>query len=93
MVAIRHDGRAFPSNAELRGRYCLRACFTNHRTEAEDVDALLAATLEHGARLASGRWSTSRISSNAVCHAVRDALTAACARRASGSARACTRPP
>jgi aromatic-L-amino-acid decarboxylase len=54
MVAIRHDGRAFPSNAELGGRYCLRACFTNHRTEADDVDALLDATLEHGARLVSG---------------------------------------
>jgi aromatic-L-amino-acid/L-tryptophan decarboxylase len=54
MVAIRHDGRAFPSNAELGGHYCLRACFTNHRTEAEDVDALIDATLEHGERLASG---------------------------------------
>lgn len=54
MVAIRRDGRAFPSNAELGGRYCLRACLVNHRTEAEDVDALLDATIEHGARLASG---------------------------------------
>ncbi len=52
MVAIRHDGRAFPSNAELGGRYCLRACLVNHRTEADDVDALLDATLDarRGAR-------------------------------------------
>ncbi len=55
MVAIRRDGRAFPSNAELRGRYCLRACLVNHRTEAEDIDALLEATLRLGAELvASG---------------------------------------
>jgi glutamate/tyrosine decarboxylase-like PLP-dependent enzyme len=55
MVAIRRDGRAFPSNAELHGRYCLRACLVNHRTEAEDVDALLEATLRLGAELvASG---------------------------------------
>jgi glutamate/tyrosine decarboxylase-like PLP-dependent enzyme len=53
MVAIRRDGRAFPSNAELGGRYCLRACLVNHRTEAEDVDALLEATLRLGAELAA----------------------------------------
>jgi len=55
MVAIRRDGRAFPSNAELGGRYCLRACLVNHRTEAEDIDALIEATLRLGAELvASG---------------------------------------
>jgi aromatic-L-amino-acid/L-tryptophan decarboxylase len=53
MVAIRRDGRAFPSNAELGGRYCLRACLVNHRTEAEDIDALLEATLRLGAELAA----------------------------------------
>jgi aromatic-L-amino-acid decarboxylase len=54
MVAIRRDGRAFPSNAELGGRYCLRACLVNHRTEAADVDALVDATLELGAGLLAG---------------------------------------
>jgi aromatic-L-amino-acid/L-tryptophan decarboxylase len=55
MIGIRREGRAFPSNAELRGRYCLRACLVNHRTEAQDVDALLEATLRLGAELvASG---------------------------------------
>ena len=52
MIAIRHDGRAFPSNAELGGRYCLRACLVNHRTEADDIDALLDATVTLGAELA-----------------------------------------
>jgi glutamate/tyrosine decarboxylase-like PLP-dependent enzyme len=51
MLAIRRDGRAFPSNAELAGRYCLRACLVNHRTEADDIDALLEATLRLGAEL------------------------------------------
>jgi aromatic-L-amino-acid decarboxylase len=54
MVAIRRDGRAFPSNAELGGRYCLRACLVNHRTEAADIDALVGATVELGAGLLVG---------------------------------------
>jgi aromatic-L-amino-acid decarboxylase len=54
MVAIRRDGRAFPSNAELGGRYCLRACLVNHRTEAADIDALVDATVELGAGLVAG---------------------------------------
>jgi aromatic-L-amino-acid/L-tryptophan decarboxylase len=54
MVAIRRDGRAFPSNAELGGRYCLRACLVNHRTEAADIDALVDATVELGAGLLAG---------------------------------------
>ena len=54
MIAIRRDGRAFPSNAELGGRYCLRACLVNHRTEAADIDALVDATVELGAGLLAG---------------------------------------
>jgi aromatic-L-amino-acid decarboxylase len=54
MVAIRRDGRAFPSNAELGGRYCLRACLVNHRTEARDIDALVDAAVELGAELSPG---------------------------------------
>ena len=52
MVAIRRDGRSFPSNAELGGRYCLRACLVNHRTEADDIDALLNAAVRLGRELA-----------------------------------------
>jgi glutamate/tyrosine decarboxylase-like PLP-dependent enzyme len=48
MDAIRRDGRSFPSNAELGGRYCLRACVVNHRTEAEDVDALVDTAVRLG---------------------------------------------
>jgi aromatic-L-amino-acid decarboxylase len=53
MIAIRRDGRAFPSNAELGGRYCLRACLVNHRTEADDIDALVDAAVSLGAELVS----------------------------------------
>src|SRR5207342_730827 len=50
MIEIRRDGRTFPSNAVLGGRYCLRACFVNHRTEADVVDHLVdaAVSLEAG---------------------------------------------
>jgi aromatic-L-amino-acid/L-tryptophan decarboxylase len=53
MAEIRRDGRTFPSNAELRGRYCLRACVVNHRTEAEDMDTLVDVAVALGARLAA----------------------------------------
>ena len=38
MTEIRLDGRSFPSNAEIDGRYVLRACIVNFRTEADDLD-------------------------------------------------------
>jgi aromatic-L-amino-acid/L-tryptophan decarboxylase len=51
MTAIQHDGRAFCSNALLEGRWALRACIVNYRTESQDVDALLAAAVELGWRI------------------------------------------
>ena len=51
MTAIQLDGRAFCSNAVLGGRFVLRACIVNFRTEAEDVDALLDVAGELGAKL------------------------------------------
>lgn len=51
MTDIQLDGRAFCSNAVLDGRFVLRACIVNFRTEAEDVDALLDVAAELGARL------------------------------------------
>lgn len=51
MTTIQHDGRAFCSNALLDGRWALRACIVNYRTEAEDVDELLEAAVELGRRL------------------------------------------
>ena len=51
MTSIQIDGRAFCSNAVLDGRFVLRACIVNFRTEAADCDRLLDVAAEHGARL------------------------------------------
>ncbi len=34
-------GRVFISNAVIHGKFALRACFVNHRTKAEDVQAVV----------------------------------------------------
>jgi aromatic-L-amino-acid decarboxylase len=51
MTAIQLDGRVYCSNAVLDGRFCLRSCIVNFRTEAEDLDALLDVASELGATL------------------------------------------
>jgi aromatic-L-amino-acid decarboxylase len=51
MTEIQRDGRVYCSNAVLRGRFCLRACIVNFRTEAEQLDLLLQVAAEHGERL------------------------------------------
>jgi aromatic-L-amino-acid decarboxylase len=51
MSAVMGDGRVYCSNAVLNGRFCLRACIVNFRTEAEQVELLLEVAAEHGARL------------------------------------------
>lgn len=37
MHAVQRGGRAYLSNASLRGRYALRACITNFRTTRDDI--------------------------------------------------------
>jgi aromatic-L-amino-acid decarboxylase len=51
MTEIHLDGRAYCSNAILNGRFVLRACIVNFRTEAEDVEATLDVAAELGAKL------------------------------------------
>jgi len=51
MSEIQMDGRVFPSNAVLGGRFVLRACIVNFRTEAAEVERLLDVAAELGARL------------------------------------------
>jgi glutamate/tyrosine decarboxylase-like PLP-dependent enzyme len=51
MTEIQRDGRAFCSNAMLDGRWALRACIVNFRTEAQDVEATLDVAVELGRRL------------------------------------------
>jgi aromatic-L-amino-acid/L-tryptophan decarboxylase len=51
MVAVQRDGRVYCSNAVLNGRFCLRACIVNFRTEAEHLELLLDVAAQHGERL------------------------------------------
>ncbi len=51
MTELQLDGRVYISNAVLDGRFVLRACIVNHRTEADDVDAVLDVAAELGARI------------------------------------------
>ena len=48
MTAIMADGRVYCSNAVIDGRFGLRACIVNFRTEARDVERLLAVAAELG---------------------------------------------
>ena len=51
MSEIQMDGRVFPSNAVLDGRFVLRACIVNFRTEAAEIEQLLDVAAELGARI------------------------------------------
>ena len=51
MAELQLDGRVYPSNAILDGRFALRACIVNFRTEAVDIDALIEQAVEKGASL------------------------------------------
>jgi aromatic-L-amino-acid/L-tryptophan decarboxylase len=55
MTELQLDGRVYISNALLAERFVLRACIVNHRTEADDVDAMLDVVAELGARLDTER--------------------------------------
>lgn len=55
MTELQWSGRVFPSNAIIAGRYAIRACIVNYRTEAADMDALVELTVETGRRLAETR--------------------------------------
>ena len=51
LTELQLDGRVFPSNAVVHGRFVLRACIVNVRTEADDLEALVDVAAELGARL------------------------------------------
>ena len=51
---MQRDGRVFIAPAFVDGRACLRACFVNFRTTAEEVACLLSVARELGSRLARG---------------------------------------
>jgi glutamate/tyrosine decarboxylase-like PLP-dependent enzyme len=47
---VQESGVAAPSSTTLDGKFAIRAAIVNHRTEEADIDALVAAVLECGAR-------------------------------------------
>ncbi|WP_459981295.1 pyridoxal phosphate-dependent decarboxylase family protein [Nocardioides sp. AN3] len=49
-LQMQRDGRIFLAPAVVDGRVCLRVCFVNFRTSAEDVDLVVPVVLELGAR-------------------------------------------
>ncbi|MCM3874675.1 MAG: pyridoxal-dependent decarboxylase [Pyrinomonadaceae bacterium] len=53
MLAVQRGGQAYLSNATLRGRFALRACITNFRTTAADIDKTLE-IIREAARQAKG---------------------------------------
>ncbi len=46
MQRVQRGGRAYLSNATIRGSYALRACITNFRTTSEDIDETLRVARE-----------------------------------------------
>src|SRR5918993_5698740 len=52
--AMQHDGRIFIAPAAVDGHACLRACFVNFRTTAEEVAYVLEVAGEIGQRLTKG---------------------------------------
>jgi aromatic-L-amino-acid decarboxylase len=53
VIDIQESGIAAPSTTVLDGELAIRAAIVNHRTDACDIDALIAAVLEFGAQRSS----------------------------------------
>lgn len=51
LIELQLDGRVFPSSAIVDGRFALRSCIVNFRTEAAELDVLLEETLRLGREL------------------------------------------
>jgi glutamate/tyrosine decarboxylase-like PLP-dependent enzyme len=48
LLRLQEAGLAVPSETTLRGQYCLRAAFCNHRTRSSDIEELAAAVTRMG---------------------------------------------
>jgi len=60
LVGLQEDGVAVPSSTQLRGRFALRVCITNHRSRREDFDLLVGETLVRGRELAAQAAAAAR---------------------------------
>ena len=53
LTRLQNGGEVFLSNAVIHGRFALRACIVNFRTESADVEALLPLVVRVGNELDS----------------------------------------
>lgn len=54
VVALQESGIVAPSTTTVRGAVAIRAAIVNHRTQAEDIDALVETSLDFGRTLSCG---------------------------------------
>lgn len=54
-IAIQESGLAAPSTTTINGQLAIRAAIVNHRTQRNDIDTLLDATLSLGATIGDAR--------------------------------------
>lgn len=48
LLRLQESGAAVPSSTVLGGRFAIRCCFVNHRTQPEDLESLINAVVEVG---------------------------------------------
>jgi aromatic-L-amino-acid/L-tryptophan decarboxylase len=53
MVEVQRDGESYISNATINGRFALRACIVNFRTQPGDVERLLASIRRVASRIST----------------------------------------
>jgi len=54
MERLQYSGRVYPSNAFVDGRFVLRACIVNFRSEADHIESLVDLAVTIGDELAAG---------------------------------------
>ena len=48
LMQLQENGIAVPSSTMIRGRFAIRVAITNHRSQHEDFDLLVAKSVEYG---------------------------------------------
>jgi aromatic-L-amino-acid/L-tryptophan decarboxylase len=51
LTRLQQNGKVYPSNAVIQGKFALRCCIVNFRTSLEDVEALLPIVVQTGQAL------------------------------------------
>lgn len=59
MFDLEFDGKVYPSNAVVDGRFAIRSCIVNFRTEADQMETLVADTVRFGRARHAEMWDGS----------------------------------